>query len=279
MNESGKPPLKTLLADWTFRFKRRLVGRQKVRRTQVYCVGSAKSGTHSIRSMFSGNVCAGHEPQALQLIEKFFEWHNRRISDQEMTNWILERDRDLALEVDSSWFNVLIHDFLAREFPGARFVLTIRDCYSWLNSEFKRVLHAPTGLSQRIRLREFLYDRENAVYAPEEQILRETGLFPLDNYLSRWSAHNEAVLNTIAAERLLIVRTDQIRARAYEIADFAGLPRHAVRLQRTHEYRNPVEREIIREIDRSFLEEKIERHCRPLMARFFPEITSLRDAK
>jgi hypothetical protein len=267
------------IADIAFRTKRLLLGRRKVRRTRVYCVGTAKSGTHSIYSMFSRNVRAGHEKEALQFIDTFFHWQERRMSDQEFREWILARDHEMALEVDSSWHLILILDFLAKEFPKARYMLTIRDCYSWLNSEFKRVLHTPSQQRQRIKLRRFIYDGGSAAHAPEEQVLKEAGLFTVDNYLSRWAAHNGKVLATIPPEQLLVVRTDQIRARAYEIADFAGLPRYTVRLQRTHEYRNPVQREIIREIDSGFLERKVEQHCRPLMKRFFPEIKTLADVK
>jgi len=267
------------IADIAFRTKRILAGRLKVRRTRLYCVGAAKSGTHSIYSMFSRNVRAGHEKEALQFIDTFFRWHEGRMTDQEFREWILARDREMALEVDSSWHLILILDFLAKEFPDARYVLTIRDCYSWLNSEFKRVLHTPSQQSQRIKLRKFIYNGGSASHAPEEQVLKEAGLFTVDNYLSRWVAHNEKVLATIPPERLLVVRTEQIRAHAYEIADFAGLPRYTVQLQRTHEYRNPVQREIIRELDARFLEQKVEQHCRPLMNRFFPEIKTLADVK
>ncbi len=213
------------------------------------------------------------------MIEMFFDWHERRTGDAELCNWIRARDRELALEVDSSWFNGLILDFLAGEFPRARFVLTIRDCYSWANSEFRRVLHHPSQEPIRVKLREFLYGSTGAAHSPAEQVLKDNGLYPLAGYLARWTAHNEKVLATIPPERLLVVRTDQIRPRAFEIADFAGLPRHAVRLDRTHEYRNPVPRQIITEIDPNFLEQKIEQHCRPLMRRFFPEIKTLADAK
>ena len=267
------------LSDHAFRLKRLLLGRARVRRTQLYCVGTAKSGTHSVCSMFSRNVAASHEPQATKLIEKFFDWHDHRMGDTELREWILTRDRELALEVDSSWLNVLILDFLAGEFPAARFVLTIRDCYSWLNSEFRRVLYRPSSELQRVKLRKFLYGREDQVYAPEERVLQETSLFTLDGYLMRWAAFNDRVLATISKERLLIVRTDQIRQRAYEIADFACLPRYAIRLDRTWEYRNPVQRQIINEIDRNFLERKVGQHCRPLMNRFFPEIKTLDDVK
>ena len=109
----------SLTADYGFRFQRLILGRPAVRRTQLYCVSLAKSGTHSICSMYSPNVAARHETQATKVIEMFFDWHERRIHDAELRNWIRTRDRELALEVDSSWFNGLILDFLASEFPRA----------------------------------------------------------------------------------------------------------------------------------------------------------------
>jgi len=267
------------LADHSFRVKRIFLGRYRVRRTQVYCVGSAKSGTHSIRSMFSRNVGAKHEPQWAQLIDRFFDWQERRISEAELRAWIFARDREMGLEMDSSWLNILILEQLVAEFPRARFVLTIRDCYSWLNSEFRRVQNNPSREPRRVKVREFLYRRPGAVHLPEEQVLQAAGLHPLDGYLLRWRDHNEKVLSTVPAERLLVIRTSQIRQRATEIADFAGLPRYALRLEHTHVYKNPVSRNIIQELDRNFLEQKVEQHCRPLMKRFFPEIKSLDDTK
>src|SRR5579859_1363869 len=198
----------TLITDQLFRLKRCLVGSLKTRRTQVYCVGAAKSGTHSIASMFSRNVAARHEPQFSQLLEFYFHWQTQDSSDRELIQWLHTRDRELALEVDSSWLNILILKFLAQEFPEARFILTIRDCYSWVNSEFKRVLHIPSQDSLRNKIRAHLYGGDNASYAPEERLLQETGLYPVENYLRRWTAHNQLVLDTVAASRLLIVRTD-----------------------------------------------------------------------
>ena len=267
------------LSDFSFRTKRLLLGGLRVRRAQVFCVGTAKSGTHSIASMFSRNVRKGHEKEALEFIDAFFGWREGRTTERQYREWLVERDRELALEIDSSWFHGLIVDLLVSEFPNARFVLTIRDCYSWLNSEFKRVLHTPSQQPQRVKMRAFVYNGTATTHAPEERVLKDAGLYPVENYLSRWAAHNEKVLAVVPRERLLVVRTEQIRARANEIADFAGLPRYAVQMERTHEYRNPVQREIIRELDAEFLEKKVEQHCRPLMTRFFPEIKSLEDTK
>ena len=155
--------------DLGFRTKRLLLGGRKVRRAQVFCVGTAKSGTHSIASMFSRNVRKGHEKEALDFIDAFFRWQEGGITEPEYRAWLVARDREMALEIDSSWFHGLIVDLLVSEFSEARFVLTIRDCYSWLNSEFKRVLHAPSQQPQRVKMRTFVYNGVATRHAPEER--------------------------------------------------------------------------------------------------------------
>lgn len=264
--------------DAAFRLKRFLLGPQRVRRAQLYGVGIAKSGTHSIAAMFSRNVRARHEPQAAELIDKILDWRGGRLGERELTDWIRNRDRELALEVDSAGLNFQILDILLREFPKARFVLSIRNCYSWTNSIMNNHLQMPS-VEHWARWRKFLHEGEITTYAPEEKVLEEKGLYTLDIYFTRWAKRENQVMVKIPRERLFVVRTDQLRQRAFELADFAGLPRYAVRLDRTHEFQNRQKQEIIRQIDRDFLERKVEEHCRPLMTRFFPEIKSLDDAK
>lgn len=264
--------------DITFAVRRFILGPYRVRRVQVYGVGMAKSGTHSIVKMFSHRVRARHEPQAPQLIDKVIDWHGGRISEQVMVDWLRARDRELALELDASGVNLQIVDLLLREFPDARFVLSIRDCYTWTNSRMNDDFHPPTSAAWS-KWANFVYGPGPFVHAPEEQALKRGGILPLDTYFSSWAARNGRVLASVPPERLFVVRTDQIRQRAHEIADFAGLPRRVIRLHRTHEFRNPGKVSLLREIDRDFLEQKVEHHCRPLMTQFFPEIKSLDDTK
>ena len=264
--------------DAVFAAKRLVLGPYRTRRAQLYGVGMGKSGTHSIAKMFSRRVRVRHEPQAPQLIYKVIDWHSGRLSEPDLTRWLRERDRELALEVDASGVNLQIIELLLREFPEARFVLSIRDCYTWTNSRMNDDLPPPTSEAWSKWAR-FVYGPGPFVHAPEEQALKRGGIRPLETYLASWAARNGRVLAKVPPERLLVVRTDQIRQRAYEIADFAGLPRRLIRLHRTHEFHNSRKVPLLREIDRDFLERKVEQHCRPLMAQFFPEIKSLDDAK
>ena len=272
-------PVTGRFEDFCFVARRAIFGPDRVRRTRLYCVGTAKSGTHSVVEMFSRNVRARHEPEALELIDKIADHHNGRINELEWTEWLRARDRRLALEVDSSHLNLDLLDFLLHEFPDARFLLTIRDCYSWLNSMFNQSRRFRGKLDPRLVRRKELQAGPGARdYAPEEQVLSENQLDNLDSHFSRWKSRNEKVLAKVPAPRLLIVRTDQITQKAFEIADFAGLRRRAVCLARTHSFQNPAKQELIRKVDRAFLERKVQHYCLPLMTRFFPEIKSLDDA-
>ena len=270
----------TRLADFLFATKRLMLGHNRVRRTRLYCVGTGKSGTHSIVSMFSKTVRARHEPEAPQLIEQILAWRTGSASEAQFAEWLRERDRRLALEVDSSTLNREVLEILINRFPDARFVLTIRDCYSWCNSHinhairFDKKMHPLWKELGKWRMRSQTFE-----HAPEEGMLKEQGVRSLDYYFSYWKWHNAGVLEHVPKDRLLVVRTDQIGQRAFEIADFAGLPRRAVRQERTHEFRNPAKQPILQQIDRSFVEASVERHCRPLMERFFSEIKSIDDVK
>ena len=270
--------VKNRCADFLFATKRRVLGPNRVRRTRLYCVGTAKTGTHSIGRMFTRNVRSAHEPERLELAGKILAWHSQRISEEEMTRWILERDCRLALEVDSSMLNIDILPIVLREFPNARFLLTIRDCYTWCDSLINEMLRSAGRMEPVLNeIASSHYQPHLFQHAPEEQLLKEKGLYTLAGYFTYWAKHNSTILDTVPAERLLVVRTDHIGKRAFEIADFAGLPRRTVRIERTHEYRNPAKHDIIRQIDRDYLQAKVEQHCRPLMTRFFPEIRSLED--
>lgn len=272
--------IKDSCADAMFVAKRRLLGRHRARRARLYCLGMGKSGTHSIAAMFSEIVRTRHEPQAVQVLEKIFDREANRLSEKQFVDWLHARDRRMALEVDSSALNFDLLDTLLREFSNARFVLTIRDCYSWCNSLMNHCLRFAETMDPRWQ--PWLHSRMRGgifQHTPEEQMLKHRGLYTLDGYFSYWSRHNSETLAKVPANRLLVVRTDQIQQRAVEIADFAGLPRRAVRVDRTHEYQNPSREQLLRQIDRNFLEAKVEKHCRPLMTRFFPEIKSMHDAK
>jgi len=252
--------------------------RRYVRKTRLYCVGTAKSGTHSIAAMFDDAVRCGHELDNIDVIRQILAVSEGKVSESEMMAYIRSRDKRLCLDVDSSQLNFFLLDYLLSQFSDAVFLLTIRDCYSWLDSFINDSLcHSATG--DWVKFREYRFNTHMYLHPEEERPLKERGLYTLDGYLSYWTYHNKKVLSSISNERLMVIRTSEITKMAREIAMFAGLMARSVRVEKSHAYRNPIKLNVLGEVDKVHLEAKVEQHCRELMSIFFPEIRSYSDVR
>ena len=82
------------------------------RKTRLYCVGAAKTGTHSIDSMFDESVRSAHEPDSEGVIDKIFEIVDNKIQENEIVSYLRKRDKRLCLDVDSSQLNYFLMDYL-----------------------------------------------------------------------------------------------------------------------------------------------------------------------
>ncbi len=129
-------------------------------------------------------------------------------SSEQVRKALLQRDRELCLEMDSSQLNYFVLRELLELAPEAKFILTIRDCRSWLTSYIDHQQSGPTS-PRWVAMRKLRF-HSDAEHPPEEQALRERGLFTVDAYLSYWARHNREVLETVPSSRLLVVRTDQM---------------------------------------------------------------------
>ena len=248
------------------------------RKARVYCVGTAKSGTHSIAEMFDNTVRSGHEPEYREVIQKIFEITEGKMSESAALSYVRARDKRLCLDIDSSQLNFFILGYLLEAFPDARFILTIRDCYSWLDSFINHSLRR-NARKEWIALRDYRFQAHTLSHPSEEQALKERGLYTLDGYLSYWAHHNHKVLSSIPQDRLMVLKTKEITQSAQAIAAFTGLPKETILLEKSHAFKNPEKYNVLREIEEAHLEAKVHLHCGDLMSRFFPEIRSARDAK
>ncbi len=256
------------------------------RRIRAYCLGAPKSGTHSIAGLFAARYRARHEPEVKSVILALLGAAAGALPEEAQREFLRVRDAELQLEMEASHPLHFFAPLLAEEFPEARFVLTLRDCYSWLHAYINQhvEIQRPLG-SHWMRLMDYLLLQDakggvtNTRFAPKELAMAEQGLFPLRNYLAYWANHNRYVLESIPAERLLVVRTHEIRQRIPEIAGFLGVPEDSLERSRAHlSVRQEKPCRIVYEVDREYLEAQVELYCRPLMDRFFPEVRSLEDS-
>src|SRR5207247_5842007 len=105
----------------------------------------------------------------------------------------------------SSVAGILIEPLLAA-CPGKRFILTIRDVYSWCDSWLDHNINTPPVDSSpwtvldRVRLR-----ADDLRPTKFDSPLSERGLPPLACYFQLWADHNARILEAVPRERLLVV--------------------------------------------------------------------------
>ncbi len=249
----------------------------KPRNFMLFCVGIPKTGTTSLATIF-GNHRSEHEFMFGLTAENIIAHHQGLMSQEEFRNFLVKRSRAGSLEMDSSSFNHHYLDFLVEEFPEAKFVFTIRDCYSWLNS----FLNMPLTMkllppeSWKPRWMDFMIEGFKAEYFASEKTLIPRLPELLEGFLSFWSLANSralSILDLLPKEKVLIIRTPEISSSLKKLATFAGVPLETLRAE-SHSYnRGPGNLDFLRAVDRKLLKSVCTRHCTPLMNRFFPDVT------
>jgi hypothetical protein len=276
LDNKWAPPIYDHLPIWLFP--------ERPLKFKAYGVGLPKTGTASLYFLFR-DYRTYHESESRFLIYKLLAFEQEKITRKELTQSIRKRDRRLQLEMDSSSINGYIVDILAEEFKEAKFILTIRDCYSWLDS----IVNHNIFISKRqpkwnrwqywrgehfIQWENSIYKTHQLKHAEPEQVLAKNGLYALDGYLSYWAEHNNKVLAAVPKERLLIIKTSEFKQSIPRIENFIGVtPGSLPRDTKINVRKKQDKYNLLSQIDKNFLDEKVNTHCKELMDRFFPEIT------
>ena len=228
---------------------------------KLFCVGDEKTGTHSVAGLFRA-YRAEHEPEAHDLRTLVEARLRGEPVDDAIEAYTAGKEARLHLEVDSSFLNGEIVDLLVRWSPEARFVLTLREPRSWLDSKLNQMV---TFDSPRwIELRALRHGPPQG-HPPEEQPLAARGLPTLDGLFGEYARFNAGVTAQVPPARLLVLRTPDIRVRADRLASFAGVPADTLDLERSHEFQGPVKHHVLDELDPSYLDAKLHQHCDPVV--------------
>jgi Sulfotransferase domain len=247
-----------------------LLERLRPRRLRVLGIGSPKSGTHSLAGVFEARYRTAHEPNALELAGLIAAVADGEATEADLDRELRRRERRLRLEVNSAGLNGLVVERLVPLSSRTRFVLTLRDPWSWVESIIDHSLRgdpAPVYL----RLRELRYGTRRP-HPPAERVLADHGLFTLDGYLGSWAERNQRALDVVPAERLLVLRTDQLGDRLGDLAAFVGCPVEHLDPARSHEYAAPERSGLLAQVDPDHVRDRIEHHAGALLDRFFPEL-------
>lgn len=239
------------------------------RRFHAFCVGTNKSGTHSVASMFEQNYRAAHETDHGRLISSAIAWKSDQLSQDKFINILKDYDKFSWLELDSSHVHIEYLELLLELYPQSKFILTIRDCYSWADSCFNHFLNYQLYEPWK-NLHDWRYGQIIQPYGLEqEKILSDHGLYALENYFIAWKEHNNKALQLIPEDRLLVVKTFEIKKSTTAIADFLDIPTSSINIQQSHSFKAPQKHNLLSKIEREYIREKAQIHCQELMDKFF----------
>ena len=243
----------------------------KARNFHAYCIGTSKSGTHSVAEIFGKRYRAAHEPEYEELIDMILRASSGAASEAELSEFVRSRDQRLGLELECSHPLFHLLDVLVTEFSEAKFIFTIRDCYSWLDSQVNSQLsYIETRPWQEFG--DVKFAGESGRHAPEEEVFSRFGLYPLEGYLQAWALHNQKVLATIPPERLLVIRTTDIAREIPKMAAFLNVPVASLDTSGAHSFKGGKKFDLLSKLDQRYLDEKVDQHCRPIMNTYFPEL-------
>ena len=243
-------------------------------RFQAYVVGLPKTGSTSMATLF-GNYRTGHEWQLIDLVDLAMARHRGEIDDEAFLKAAGRRLVPPSLEMDSATSHCLYADLLARTFPHAVFMHTVRDVRSWVSSLLdmllcKRIGRKIAGLAYtRVEI-EYISLRTEGTYDVDRDD-REDDRVALAPMMRYWASHIREMAAVLPPDRSLRLRTRDIASRLPQIAALAGVPASTLRADLSHSNRAPLRFDRFAAFDGDELRAAYDAHCAELMAELFPE--------
>lgn len=188
----------------------------------AFGVGTAKSGTHYLASLFGAK--ATHEPRAEALIALVLHRARGALDDKTFAALVAQLLIGLDVALNVSQINGFIIAALAELFPDGRFVLTLRDCLAFVRSFVNHQLSVnlpPNSLWHDFRTLRFR--PQDFPHGAQDAALRSRGLYSVDAYMGYWLRHNAEVIRVVDPAQLMIVPTADLAGEAEAIADFVEM--------------------------------------------------------
>jgi len=241
------------------------------RRFQAFCIGAPKSGTHSMAELFRGAYRSEHEPQSDRLIPKILEYSSAQLTDADFQRYLSDRDNELWLEFEANHLLYYGVRALARAFPQARFILTIRDPSSWLESVVNQqyLTMEDTVPVYWKQMTAFMYPAV-ATKNPDHDRLGRYGLAAIEVFLESWAKHNREILSAVPANRLLILKTNSISESIRQIGAFVGVPPETLSVAGSRSFvreKKPIK--LSENVDQAYLQDAIAFYCGDLAREIF----------
>ncbi len=254
-----------------------------------YSVGLWGTGTKSIARIF-GNYRAAHEFWQKKTRTFWSAYERGGISKKRFLTYLRKRDAAGQLEMDSDNFHSFYLDLLDQEFTGAKYIFTLRDCYSWCESQIEESLTKLIGMKKHlIRSDSQIYSLVSGgsitgAFASEgknidaalramakEKIWREWLDRKLEKHAAQWARLNKSILRQLPPARFLLVRSHEISDSLERMADFMAISAQTLTISQSHSNRMIRPYGIFEKFGYRHVQNKLDAHCAPLMRQYFPE--------
>ena len=253
---------------------RRTVARARPRRLQLFVVGLGKTGTTSMAATF-GAYRSGHEVDATRMKRLAGQARTGDLDPARTKRELRRRDLRYRLEVDSAQFLTPFVTQLAALHPRARFVVLIRDCFSWMNSlleHWARVTQrVPEGRADTLEA-SGIYELPDVVrswFTVEGQLREGRATAGLAASLLRtWGTTYPRLLAEVPEGRTLVIRTDDIDTSALQLAEFCAVDPATLR-PGLHWNVGPSRQGVLGAVPQALVLREAERWCTPLMERYW----------
>lgn len=228
------------------------------RQFQCFCIGTPKSGTTSIAGLFDKHFRSSHEPERRSIIFYMSDHYHGKYSDDEYVMWLKKRDRRVWLDMESNCFLGYRMDLLFRAFPDAKYILSVREPLSWLDSMLNHTINYSPASEDVIALWHKIYFQpEQYPHNTIEQPLKDAAVYSLEAYLRYWSSSIDSVLTTIPESQLLIVKTHEFKDRVGDIAHFLAVDSSKIDLTSGHLNKAPQKYHLLNQLPQQFIVEQL----------------------
>ena len=186
------------------------------------------------------------------------------------------RDARLDLEYDVAWANQFVIGHLLHLFPESKFIILIRDSYTWLQSITGHLIsrHVPSDV---LGFLNWWFKPERYPLSRHDLPLAEQGLFPIAAYLHAWNHHIDECTRLIPKDRRLMIRTHELTCMHQRLADFLQIPVDSLDVDKGHQNRSSWSDRIESFVDPSYIDDLVQSICAENLALYFPELASARD--
>ena len=253
-----------------------LIGERRPVRIKAFCVGQAKSGTASLVGLLSANYRAAHEPERAETLEVILREARGQLSTADIRSYLHDRAARLDLEFDVAWANQFIIGHLLSVFPAARFIVLIRDCYTWLRSIMGHLVgrDVPRDVVEFLR---WWFKPELYPHNRHDQALADLGLFSIAAYLHAWNRHVDTCTGSIPVDRRLVLRTHELDSSHQRLAEFLRIPVGSLDSTSGHRNRGTWSERIESLVEPVFIDDMVHSLCGANMMLHFPELGSIHD--